>query len=605
MQATAIEFISQIPLFADLNPRQLQLIADAYEERNYHPEDIIFYQGDPIDGMLTILSGQAVHWQHSNGSQRKVGTLPAGQTIYPEALFRVISQPTTLIAATQVKTIQLSRHKFQKLVSTNPDLKTTLFPSQSPPIHIGGEHEDEKTLLIIRQHWWAFAYTIWLPFVVMIVMWIATVLITQRLASFIMLISSLLLPGLILLYRYFDWRNNKVIITNQRVRLLSRNFLTFSKKISEISIESINEVGSEVPSFDIFAHLFSYGDIDIKTAGSAGDIALRFIPNPNHVQQIIIENIRLYEEKQQERQRESTRAELKSWFENGMPETDKSRSIASSKPINNTDGYFSTRTEMSNGDVVYRKHIYFLFLKALMPMTMMIGAGILVILGLFTPDSLGIVLFTSGFLLFLAGASSYYYTAWDWRNDYYVVSDETIVFIHQRPFFLQSLRDQILIERVDNVEAESSGLIASLLNFGDVRVSLIGADDHKMFEKVHNPQKIQQDISTRQQRIKQQLLQEESRQQREILAEYLNVYNEHINNPNSNYDEAQPTVPNPPMPNYTQVAQSNNTTRPNVPRDRSQPPPPRPTMSQGMPYKPPPPKSRPPMPPSPKKNSDT
>jgi hypothetical protein len=240
---------------------------------------------------------------------------------------------------------------------------------------------------------------------------------------------------------------------------------------------------------------------------------------------------------------------------------------------------------------------------------MVLGSGILLISGLFTSGSLSIVLFTSGFLLFLAGMSFYYYTDWDWRNDYYVVSDETITFIHQRPFFLQSSRDQILIERVDNVEAESSGLIASILNFGDVRVSLIGADDHKMFEKVHNPQKIQQDISIRQQRIKQQVLQEESRQQREMLAEYLKVYNEHQGKSEDTDDaphSTDPTVPNPPAPDYTQFAQSHSPTRPNIPRDRSQPPPPpRPTMSQGMPYKPPPPKSRPPMPPPPKKNGDT
>ena len=63
---------------------------------------------------------------------------------------------------------------------------------------------------------------------------------------------------------------------------------------------------------------------------------------------------------------------------------------------------------------------------------------------------------------------------WDWRNDLYIISDDTITLVHKRPFFLQSLRDQILVERIDNVESVTRGIVAALLKYGDVRMSLGG-----------------------------------------------------------------------------------------------------------------------------------
>ena len=114
---------------------------------------------------------------------------------------------------------------------------------------------------------------------------------------------------------------------------------------------------------------------------------------------------------------------------------------------------------------------------------------------------------------------------WDWRNDLYIISDDTITLVHKRPFFLQSLRDQILVERIDNVESLTRGIFAALMKYGDVRMSLVGADEPKMFHRVSNPQAIQQEISRRQHNKAERRAKYDAMQQRQILGEYLDSVN--------------------------------------------------------------------------------
>ncbi len=635
MQANYIEFIRQIPLFAKLNQEELLLISQAAEVRSYRQNEVIFQQGQPVEGMLTMIAGQAVMLQtNTQGQQQPVATLITGQTINQEGLFQDAIQSTTLIASRPVQIVKLSRTKFMTLLAHHPELKVAFGMStketahHAHDVHFAGQRENEETLLYLHRHWWAFIRLAWLPILIMVLMWFFGIIVGQAFLSGLLFFGSILLPGLTVLYLYVEWRNDLVIVTDQRVIRIRRTIITFSKKVSEVGIESVHEVNSEVPSNDPFARLFNYGTIEIKTAGNAGNLELDLIPNPDQFQQIIIEDRQRYEKRQAQQHHHSVRAELDSWLAGDTPDRIKQGqgAEASDDPSapprkkEGSRGYLSTRIEMTNGDVVYRKHLFVWLQQTIIPIILMVFSVGELFLSVFVGGGIGLIGLPLGILLFLIGASAYFWADWDWRNDYYVVSDSTITLIHQRPFFLQSLRDQILIERVDNVESESSGLFASIFKFGDVRVSLIGADEPKMFHTVPNPQEIQQDISRRLQRLKRAQSEAEARQQREVLAEYLNVYNQRLVDQglvddNPTIDTATQT----PAYNYSSEGQFGNTppgtivnpeansvlgrsSNPNVQiravnnRDRNRPPgiprkqnsgtPPRPSMSPGVPYNP-------------------
>ena len=88
---------------------------------------------------------------------------------------------------------------------------------------------------------------------------------------------------------------------------------------------------------------------------------------------------------------------------------------------------------------------------------------------------------TIGLGVSLSSLLWFYWSDWDWRNDLYIVRDDTIVMIHKRPLWLQNNRDQILLNQIDNVVAESKGFFQQAFSYGDVRISLIGADRFKVF----------------------------------------------------------------------------------------------------------------------------
>lgn len=390
------------------------------------------------------------------------------------------------------------------------------------------QRENEEVLILTRCHWWVFARTAWLPFLVMILMWVGAMLMEAPLGRGLAFLLSLLLPGLALFYFYREWRNDAVIVTDQRIIHISRTILTMHRQITEISLESVHEINFEIPPSNPFARLFSYGTVIIKTAGAQGNLELDLIPRPKRFQQLVIEERQHYERRQAEQRHEFLRAELQGWpageeADHGHQPADAAQPP---KPKPGTNSYLSTRIEMTNGDIVYRKHLSVWAQHTIIPMALMVFSLILLLLTFtLVSESMRALTFPLGLVTLLIGGVAYYWVDWDWRNDYYVISDDTITLVHQRPLFLQNLRDQILLERIDNVESASNGFWAAMMKYGDVRMSLVGADEHKMFHRVPNPQEIQQEISRRRHNIARRRSRDEAWQQRQILGEYLDVLN--------------------------------------------------------------------------------
>ena len=254
------------------------------------------------------------------------------------------------------------------------------------------------------------------------------------------------------------------------------------------------------------------------------------MPNPEQFQKLIIEDRAYFESRQAQRHHKIVRAELQRWLAGDTEDAAAAASFADSdeppKPVRGTNGFLSSRIEMSNGDIVYRKHVSVWAQHTFIPLAIILVAlaSLALSLALISPE-LRIITMPVGFVALLIGCLAFYWMDWDWRNDLYIISDDTITLVHKRPFFLQSLRDQILVERIDNVESMTRGILAALLKYGDVRMSLVGADEPKMFHRVSRPQEIQQEISRRQHQKAERRARYDAVQQRQILGEYLDTVN--------------------------------------------------------------------------------
>jgi len=617
--------IRNVPMFRNLSQNQLALIAQQFEARRYEAGEWVFLQNQPSQGLYILTSGQGVLVQvGQDGVQRQVAVMQPGQFVNEESLIQQSTENLSLGITQTATVLFLARNRFMTLVAHHQDLKESLgFGAQiKQPKKFKSQRENEEVLLITRGHWWAYFRAIWLPLLVMFGLWILAFTVQEPVLTIALFAISIVVPGGILLYLYIEWRNDSIIVTDERIIRITHTIMTFSESFNEIAVSSIQEANAEYPGFDPFARIFNYGTVQLRTAGSAGNFELHFIPNPEKLQDLILEDRRLFDERQAQKHRQRMRAELERWIgdeQSGQNQTsESSESGTAPKQKNFSFSPLRTRILLDDGGIKYRKH-WQVWLRAMsMPFIFFIFA-IALFVGAPLVEGAGIILGTIGLVLFIVGGVWFLWSDWDWRHDYYIVNDTMIILVHQRPLLLQDENDQILLKQVDNVVAETNGIMRQLLRYGNVRISLVGGDTHKIFEDVPRPLEIQGEISRRQARMKQSQDERSAREQRELIGEYLSVYHQasaqgqlpetpaqpqSVSGQLTNFQaQTQPVAPQqqqpPPPPPISQGNVEDRSRPPGIPRKRLTPTT-TPMISRGKPYQPPmervrkPPENRPP-----------
>ena len=530
------DMLAGVPLFAELSPSQRQKVSRAMQQRSYRPGEVIVAQSQPATGLVLLASGQAsLFHAEADGSQTPLATLAAGQHLNQDALFQAAAQPANLRAIQPCIVYELTRAAFAQLLTQEPDIRVRIVDktevdagdANAAAINpsFAEQRQDEEILIRTHRHFWSFMRSAWLPLLLLPAMWLAAALVEAQAISLGLLALSAALPGFGLLYFFLEWRNDSVIVTDQRVIRITRTILTLHRQVTQVGMESIHEINFDIPAYDPFARLFRYGTVIVKTAGAQGNLELPFMPRPQRFQQLIMEDRQYFEQRQAQRHHKLVREEMQRWLA-GEADQAQNQTQHDGPPyrLPGSRGYLCTKIEMSNGDKVYRKHISVWAQHTALPiLTIMVGIAALGLTFTLVSPEARILTFPAGMVALLAGCLAYYWLDWDWRNDVYIISDDTITLVRKRPFFLQNIRDQILVERIDNVESVSTGLFAALFKYGDVNMSLIGADEPKRFVKVARPRAIQQEISRRQHNKAQRRAQYDARQQQQILGEYLGL----------------------------------------------------------------------------------
>ncbi len=139
--------------------------------------------------------------------------------------------------------------------------------------------ENEKVILITRQHWFILARNIIFESFLILAIFIASLLLILLLnlapAVFIPIgFLLMLLPIGSLALDVARWSNSQYILTNRRVIQLQG---IFDKSTEDSSLEKVNDV-KMVQSF--LGRIFDYGDIEIMTASELGVNTFRRIAKP-------------------------------------------------------------------------------------------------------------------------------------------------------------------------------------------------------------------------------------------------------------------------------------------------------------------------------------
>jgi hypothetical protein len=135
--------------------------------------------------------------------------------------------------------------------------------------------ENERILLVTRQHWFVLFSSILLEIILTLVLIagvIAAIAAFAPIAAIGFVLVLVPLGGM--LRDILIWYNREYIVSNRRVIQISG---VFSKNVVDSSLEKVNDVKM---SQSFFGRLFDYGDVEIMTASEIGVNLFQRIGNP-------------------------------------------------------------------------------------------------------------------------------------------------------------------------------------------------------------------------------------------------------------------------------------------------------------------------------------
>jgi hypothetical protein len=569
--------LRNLPLLSKLPPTQLEWVSEAVEILQLHANTLVFRQGQPAQGLYMLVSGHAILFTSGPDGEQIRGEVHENQYVGEAALFRVTHERMSMRVTQPSVILFLSRVRFQEVLLAHPEIRQFL---TGEPANLNatpfvpafsGQRQGERLLLRQQRHSWAFIRASIVPIIIgMVLVFVAFYLSATGLTLPILMLA-VVIPGLWLYYLYVEWQNDYLIITDQRVMQYQRTILALTNTVQDTLISSVHEVSYDIPAADPFARLFNYGTVFIKTAGESGNLTLTLMPNPEYIQRVLISALQTFRQTAEQQDRAAIGAVIDQVLNKGAaPAPQTSTTTATQNPPRDIQppGILSTRFVDGQNNVVYRKHISVWLGHVLLPVLFILAGGAVFIVGLLWQTPFSSIEYLIGPFISLVGIVWFYWADWDWRHDMLILGQSTIRIVHRRPLWLQDLSQQVLLQQVDDVGVTRNGLLNTLLNRGDLSVSLIGDDIPKVFNGVTAPDQVKNEIFERRAILQRQKKENELLQQRQEIARYLDVYHERVQALSTN-EPNMPTHSEPPVyPPLTQRPQQP------PPPQAPQPPPP-------------------------------
>jgi len=327
-------------------------------------------------------------------------------------------------------------------------------------------------------------------------------------------------------WRWFDWRNDYYIVTNQRVVWLEKVIGLYDSRQES----PLHMLLSVTVSTDFTGRTLGYGDVILRTY--TGQITFRAVNDPHSMAAIIEERRHRVQGEREREDREVVAAALRRRLEEGAAEVEASPATTGSdrqperpKQAVGLDHWtFEVRFEQS-GVITYRKHwavlLRFIALPSITVLLLVgaLGASLGGLLRIFSFEANLVV----GLLLLIPAFGWWVYQFMDWANDLYQITADQILDVYKKPL-ARELRKIAPLENILGTQVKRKGIVGLLLNYGDV-IAQVGTEEF-LFEGVFDPSRVQQDIVRAQEALVERRHELDRRQRRDELAEWFGVYHE-------------------------------------------------------------------------------
>jgi CRP-like cAMP-binding protein len=123
---TEVQSLRQVPMFRDIDPARLKLLAFTSERVNFAQGQKFFSQGDPADAAYVILNGKAdVSLESPNGAI-KVAELGQDAIVGEMGILSDSPRSATIIAAEPTTALRIDKRVFLELLTQFPQMSVAV-----------------------------------------------------------------------------------------------------------------------------------------------------------------------------------------------------------------------------------------------------------------------------------------------------------------------------------------------------------------------------------------------------------------------------------------------------------------------------------------------
>jgi CRP/FNR family cyclic AMP-dependent transcriptional regulator len=130
-----VEVLRSIPLFAKIEPTKLKLLAFTSERLEFVTGEELFHQGDVGDAAYIILEGGADIMVDTPRGAVKVAHLGKNDIIGEIAILCDVPRTATVVAATDLSTLRVSKDGFFHLVNQFPQIGVEVMHELASRLH--------------------------------------------------------------------------------------------------------------------------------------------------------------------------------------------------------------------------------------------------------------------------------------------------------------------------------------------------------------------------------------------------------------------------------------------------------------------------------------
>ena len=117
-----VDLLRQIPLFSNVEPSKLKLLAFTSERVTFGPGQVMVQQGDIGDAAYIIIDGDADVLVDTPDGQIKVATVGRNAIIGEIAILCDVPRTATVQAKSQLVTLRITKDLFFRLVNEFPQM---------------------------------------------------------------------------------------------------------------------------------------------------------------------------------------------------------------------------------------------------------------------------------------------------------------------------------------------------------------------------------------------------------------------------------------------------------------------------------------------------